>query len=253
MKKTICKVLAAAMALSLVFGAVTFAAETEAGEVSYVADANGDGKIVVGYISKNFTDPFHAPINARAEEYFDQAVADGVIDEWTGILDGNTDAGTQIDRSADCISKNCDFVIILPAEAVASDPAVTSMAEAGINVIVVNSKTESTDDVAAAHAVAGSLRRGRHIVVVADDRHELIAILSNIVFSRGRRQVALPLGVLITDHLELIVRIKDVVHALGSLDLCAVSKHAVAVQILAAVRAVIKNPLSQKLAGVDIV
>ena len=109
------------------------------------------------------------------------------------------------------------------------------------------------DDVAAAHAVAGSLRRGRHIVVVADDRHELIAILSNIVFSRGRRQVALSLGVLITDHLELIVRIKDVVHALGSLDLCAVSKHAVAVQILAAVRAVIKNPLSQKLAGVDIV
>ena len=81
MKKSIVwKVLGAAMALSLVFSAFAFADKTEAaegGEVSYEADVNGDGKIVVGYISKNFTDPFHAPINARAQEYFDQAVEDG--------------------------------------------------------------------------------------------------------------------------------------------------------------------------------
>ena len=73
MKKSIVmKVLAAAMALSLVSCSFVIADETEAagGEVSYEADVNGDGKIVVGYISKNFT----APINARAQEYFDQAV-----------------------------------------------------------------------------------------------------------------------------------------------------------------------------------
>ena len=118
MKKSIVmKVLAAAMALSLAFCTFAVAAETEGGEVSYEADVNGDGKIVVGYISKNFTDPFHAPINARAQEYFDKAVEDGIIDEWTGLLDGETDPNKQIDRAADCISKECDIVIFLPAEA----------------------------------------------------------------------------------------------------------------------------------------
>ncbi len=146
------------LALACVFSMVAsmsftaFADETEAaGDVEMVeatADVNGDGKIIVGYVSKNLTDPFHGPINEYAQKTLDQMVEDGVIDEWTGILDGNTDGPTQIDRSADCIAKGCDFVIILPCEAVASDPAVTSMAEAGINVIVVNSKTESTDDVA---------------------------------------------------------------------------------------------------------
>ena len=90
MKKTlVIGVLGMAMSLALCGSAF-------AEEVSYEADVNGDGKVVVGYISKNFTDPFHAPINARAEEYFDQAVADGVIDEWTGLLDGETDPNKQL-------------------------------------------------------------------------------------------------------------------------------------------------------------
>ena len=60
MKKSIVmSVLGAVMALSLVVCGTAFAEE-----VTYDADVNGDGKIVVGYISKNFTDPFHAPINA---------------------------------------------------------------------------------------------------------------------------------------------------------------------------------------------
>ena len=149
-KKLIVAALVSSMIACMSFTA--FADETEAAGdaemVEAVADVNGDGKIMVGYISKNLTDPFHGPINEYAQTTLDQMVEDGVIDEWTGILDGNTDAPTQIDRSQDCIAKGCDFVIILPCEAKASDPAVTSMAEAGINVIVVNSKTDSTDDVA---------------------------------------------------------------------------------------------------------
>ena len=35
------------------------AEETKAAEGDFVADVNGDGKIIVGYISKNLTDPFH--------------------------------------------------------------------------------------------------------------------------------------------------------------------------------------------------
>ena len=62
MKKTLLMtVIGAVMAIAICGTAM-------AEEVSYEADVNGDGKIVVGYISKNFTDPFHAPINARATE-----------------------------------------------------------------------------------------------------------------------------------------------------------------------------------------
>ena len=92
-------------------------------------DLNGDGKIIVGYISKNTVDVFHATLNGAAQERLDALVADGTIDEWTGILDGNTDGAKQCDLAQDCINYPCDYVIILPAESTASDPAVTSMAE----------------------------------------------------------------------------------------------------------------------------
>ena len=129
-------VLAAGMAFSA-------AAEEAAG-----GDVNGDGKIIVGYVSKNTTDVFHGPINSYATETLDQLKADGVIDDWTGILDGETDPNKQIDRASECIEAGCDYAIILPAESAGSDPAVINMTEAGIKVVVVNSKTDSTDDIA---------------------------------------------------------------------------------------------------------
>lgn len=125
------------------------------------ADVNGDGKVIVGYISKNLTDPFHAPINEYAEKTFSQLVTDGVIDDWTGILDGETDPNKQIDRADECITKGADVVIILPAESEASDPAVTKLADAGIKVIVVNSKTISTDDKAIAYCGSDDVQAGR--------------------------------------------------------------------------------------------
>ena len=123
-------------------------------------DVNGDGKIICGYISKNIVDQLHAPINDYAKETFDGLKKDGTIDDWTGILDGETDANKQIDRADECIAKNCDYVIILPAEASASDAAVTKMADAGIKVIVVNSKTDSTDDVAMAYVGPNDVEAG---------------------------------------------------------------------------------------------
>ena len=150
------KVLVATMttAMILAMGMSVMADEAVPGDV------NGDGKVVLGYISKNFTDTFHAPINSRAEEYFDQAVEDGIIDEWTGLLDGETDPNKQIDRAADCISKNCDIVIFLPAEAEASDPALVQMANAGIQVIEVNSKSASCDDLAIAYVGSDDVEAG---------------------------------------------------------------------------------------------
>lgn len=139
------------------------AAETQApaGDEAKGGDVNGDGKIIVGYISKNLTDPFHGPINTHAEETFDALVADGTIDEWTKILDGQTLPDVQINCANDCITKGCDYVFIAPAEAEASDPAVTQMAEAGIKVIVFNSKTKSTDDVAWLFSGSDDVEAGR--------------------------------------------------------------------------------------------
>ena len=137
------KVLVAAGVFSMAMAMVmTAGAEEKTGDV------NGDGKIIVGYISKNLTDPFHGPINSHAEETFDALVADGVIDEWTGILDGQTMPDVQINAAMDCITKGCDYVFIAPCEAEASDPAITQMAEAGIKVLPFNSMTSSTADVA---------------------------------------------------------------------------------------------------------
>ena len=104
-------------------------ASSDAAPAAKPGDVNGDGKIVVGYISKNLTDPFHAPINAYAETTIEQMKKDGIIDDWTGVLDGETDPNKQIDRADECITKGADYVIILPAESEASDPAVTKLVD----------------------------------------------------------------------------------------------------------------------------
>lgn len=164
MKKVLCFVLAIAMLAALMVGCASKendkTPETTASEAGRVGDRNGDGKIICGYISKNVVDPFHAPINDFAKETFDALVADGTIDGWTGVLDGETDANKQIDRADECITKKCDYVLILPAEATASDAAVTKMADAGIGVIVVNSKTDSSDKVAMAYCGPDDVKAG---------------------------------------------------------------------------------------------
>lgn len=146
------KLLAILLALVMVFSLVACGGEEGGNETpnaeAKAGDVNGDGKIIVGYISKNIVDVFHNTINTAAKEKLDSFVAEGIIDEWTGILDGETDPNKQVDLSTNCISMGCDYVIILPAEAGASDPAVTGMVDAGIKVIVVNSKTDSTDALA---------------------------------------------------------------------------------------------------------
>ncbi|HEY9575365.1 MAG TPA: substrate-binding domain-containing protein [Lachnospiraceae bacterium] len=125
-----------------------------------LGDVNGDGKIVCGYISKNLTDPFHAAINDYAQTTFDSMKKDGTIDDWTGILDGETDANKQIDRANDCIAKGCDYVVMLPAEAEASNPALVAMVDAGIKVIEVNSQTTDCDTLAMAYCGSDDVQAG---------------------------------------------------------------------------------------------
>ena len=84
-----------------------------------------------------------------------------MIDDWTGVLDGETDPNKQIDRADECITKGADYVIILPAESEASDPAVTKLVDQGVKVIVVNSKTVSTDEKAIAYCGSNDVEAGR--------------------------------------------------------------------------------------------
>ena len=177
MKKVLAVLLASLMVLSLAAcgssgssDETTAAPETTAGTQAEgeseseatggYADVNGDGKITVGYISKNLTDPFHGPINAYAEERFEALKSEGVIDDWTGVLDGQTLPDVQINCANDCITMGCDYVFILPCESAGSDPAVTQMADAGIHVIVLNSKTTSTDDRAILYSGSNDVQAG---------------------------------------------------------------------------------------------
>ena len=125
-KKVVAALLVSSMAMSMSAFGFTASAEdaTEAAteaveEATAGGDLNGDGKIIVGYISKNTVDVFHATLNGAAQERLDALVEDGTIDEWTGILDGNTDGAKQCDLAQDCINYPCDYVIILPAESTA--------------------------------------------------------------------------------------------------------------------------------------
>lgn len=181
------KVLALVLALALVFTLVACGAKTEepattpeGGDAARAGDVNGDGKFIVGYISKNTTDTFHGPINAHAQETLDGLKADGTIDDWTGILDGLTDPGKQCDLADDCLTKMCDAVIILPAEAEGSAPAVATLADAGVAVIVVNSKTNNTDDLAVAYCGSDDVYAGtllaQHVVDNVPDGGKYIHI-----------------------------------------------------------------------------
>jgi ABC-type sugar transport system substrate-binding protein len=124
------------------------------------ADTNGDGKVIVGYIQKNLTDPFQAKCIDAVQKGLDGMVKDGTIDEWTGVLDGNTDASRQVDLANDCISKGCDIVIMVPAEAEASDAALIAMNKAGIKVIEVNALTDSYKDLCFAYYVSDDVQGG---------------------------------------------------------------------------------------------
>lgn len=70
-KKVLSVLLCAAMVASMAIGCGSDKKDDTAGKTddkktedeAKGGDVNGDGKLVVGYISKNIVDPFHAPIN----------------------------------------------------------------------------------------------------------------------------------------------------------------------------------------------
>lgn len=116
---------------------------------SFAVLAQNDKK-VIGVIQKNTTDAFHLTINTAAIEALDALKEKGEISDYR-LYDGKTDPITQVDLMEMAINEGCDVVIVLPAEAAGCDPILERGAEEGIPVVVVNSKTNNTDELSAAY------------------------------------------------------------------------------------------------------
>lgn len=129
-------------------------AETVEAEVATATE-----EIVVGYIAKNTVDAFHATINNAATEKLDGLKADGTIKDWH-LLDGLTDPVTQVNLLEDALNMGCNLIIVLPAEAAGCSPIVERCKEVGVPVVVVNSKTDNTDELATAFIGSNDVEAG---------------------------------------------------------------------------------------------
>lgn len=120
---------------------------------------NEKNDIMIAYIAKNTVDAFHARLNAAAKEALDDLVAKGIISSWQ-LFDGQTDPNTQVSLLEDAINMGADLVIVLPAEAAGSAPILERCAEEKIPCIVVNSKTDNTDELATAFVGSNDVQAG---------------------------------------------------------------------------------------------
>ncbi len=109
-----------------------------------------DSEIVIGWLQKNQTNVFETYINGGGEAVLKQAKESGEIADYI-LLDGNTDPSTQINQASDLINMGVDVAILQPAESDGSSPAVQTLVDAGIPVIVVNARTANTDELATAY------------------------------------------------------------------------------------------------------
>lgn len=165
MKKVLVLVLALAMVMSVVAcasstpAATTTEEATTAPEAVAATETAAATEIHVAYIAKNTVDAFHATLNGAAKVALDAMVANGTIADWQ-LYDGQTDPIIQTNLIEDAINNGANFVILLPAEAEGSAPVVSRCAEAGIPIIVVNSMTNNTTDLATAFVGSNDVQAG---------------------------------------------------------------------------------------------
>lgn len=133
--------------------------EAPAAKEEAQAQAPAAAEIQVAYIAKNTVDAFHATLNGAAQTALDAMVADGTIAGWH-LYDGLTDPSTQVSLVEDAINSGANFVILLPAESEGSAPVVSRCADAGIPIVVVNSMTNNTVDLATAFVGSDDVEAG---------------------------------------------------------------------------------------------
>ena len=119
----------------------------------------GSDKPVIGYICKNTTDTFAIGYNNAARAKLDGLKKDGVIGNWY-FYDGQSDPVTQIALMDTAVTQGCNYIVFLPAEAAGSAPVLERAKEKNIQVIVVNSRTTNTDELAAAYVGSNDVQAG---------------------------------------------------------------------------------------------
>ena len=120
---------------------------------------NGGSDIFVAYIAKNTVDNFHATLNETAKKMLDGFVNDGTIAKWQ-LFDGLSDPITQNNLLEDAINMGANAVILLPAEAAGSAPILERCKEKNIPCVVINSKTDNTDELATAFVGSDDVQAG---------------------------------------------------------------------------------------------
>jgi len=118
-----------------------------------------DDEFIVGYIAKNTVDAFHATINNAAKVALDALVADGTIDKWN-LYDGLTDPVTQNNLLEDALNMGADLIILLPAEAAGCAPILERCKEENVPIIVVNSMTDNTAELATSYVGSNDVQAG---------------------------------------------------------------------------------------------
>jgi ABC-type sugar transport system substrate-binding protein len=114
---------------------------------------------IIGYICKNTTDTFAIGYNNAARTKLDGLKNDGVIANWY-FYDGQSDPVTQIALMDTAVSQGCTHIIFLPAEAAGSAPVLDKAKEKNIPIVVVNSRTTNTVELAAAYVGSNDVQAG---------------------------------------------------------------------------------------------
>ena len=114
---------------------------------------------IIGFIQKDTETAFHAILNAAAIEALEELKSDGVIDDYL-CIDGQDDPVTQVNATEELINMGATCIMIAPAEADGSAAVLTRADEEGIPVVVVNSKTNNTDELAAAYVGSDDIFAG---------------------------------------------------------------------------------------------
>lgn len=160
MTKKVKKILAIIMALCALFaftacGTATPAASPSApASESNAALSAGESsaapaakEIVIGVMMKNNVDTYQRKLNDAVRAALDELKAAGKIAKYVE-LDGETDVQKQINQVDDLITMKVNAIIFAPAEANGCDPVVEKAKEAGVPLVVLNSKTNNTDELA---------------------------------------------------------------------------------------------------------
>jgi len=117
-------------------------------------------KKVIGFLQKNTTDTYCRALNDAAVAELKKFKDSGVIDDYV-TLDGNTDPITQVNQTDDLINMGVSVILCAPAEAEGSAPILTKAKEKGIPIVIVNSKTNNTDELATAFVASDDVEGGR--------------------------------------------------------------------------------------------